>query len=140
MFGKAGVMDRPELAGMVEIFDDLKRRMAEFGDVQRRMLRLTGTAVSDDGMIRVLVGPRGQLLELDIDPRVLRRPDSRALAATIVATTRLAVADVSGQVRAITEESLPSDMRFGSVGDLDIGKLMFADDAELRSHEGGHDE
>jgi len=111
---------------------DLRRATAAIPDTQKRMLQVTGTATSSDRLIKVTVGPRGQLLDLDIDPRVFRKPDARALSAEILAAVRLAVEDAARQTSAILAESLPADMRSGAIGGIDITTLISSHDADVR--------
>ena len=79
---------RPNWTIIESMVGDLRRSMDNVGGMQRELMRVTGTAWSDDRMVKAVVGPRGQLIELDIDPRVYRKPNSKALAASIVATRR----------------------------------------------------
>jgi DNA-binding protein YbaB len=65
---------------------------------------IDGVEALVSGSDEAVVGPRGQLVELEIDPRVYRRPDSQALAAAIVATATRAGADVDAQVQEILAE------------------------------------
>jgi DNA-binding protein YbaB len=117
------------------MFGDLKRAWSELDDVQKRMLKVTGVAWSDDRTIKAVVGPRGHLLELEIDPRVYRKPNSKALSAVIVATVRSAVEDATRQTKAILDESLPSDMRLMKIGNMDAERLMHSHDADVRLKE-----
>ncbi|RBY86220.1 YbaB/EbfC family DNA-binding protein [Blastococcus sp. TF02A-26] len=55
-----------------------------------RARAVQATETSDDGLVSVTVGPRGDLLRLDLDPRIYRRPDSRRLADTITETVHRA--------------------------------------------------
>jgi hypothetical protein len=125
-------VDRPNWTAAAAMFGDVKRAWSGLGDVQKRVRGVSGVAWSDDRLIKAVVGPRGQLIELDIDPRVYRTPNSKELAATIVATVRLAVEDASRQTKAIVDESLPSDLRIDRIGDGDLGKLIQSHDADLR--------
>jgi DNA-binding protein YbaB len=95
------------------------------------MMTVTGTAWSPDGMIKAVVGPRGHLLELDIDPRVLRQPNSKALSATIVATVRSAVDEAARQSAEMMDASLPADLRQGQSGAADISKYVRSHDADV---------
>lgn len=126
--------DRPNWRALSEMVGDLRRATAGIPEMQRRILQVTGVAWSDDRMIKAVVGPRGHLLELDIDPRVFRKPNSKALSAAIVATVRLAVEDATQQTRAILDDVLPSDMRVGGgkVGDVDVARLVYGHDADVR--------
>ena len=125
-------MERPNWNALSDMVGDLRRATAAIPDTQKRMLQVTGEARSSDRMIRAVVGPRGQLLELEIEPRVFRHPDSKALAASIVATVRLAVEDAARQSSAILEAALPRDMRSGAVGGIDVAKLIQSHDADVR--------
>jgi len=125
--------DRPNWNALSGMIGDLRRATAGIPDMQRQMLKVTGTAWSDDRLIKAVVGPRGHLLELDIDPRVFRKPNSKALAAMIVATVRRAVEDATQQTKAILDDGLPADMRVGGkVGDMDVAKLVYSHDADVR--------
>lgn len=125
--------DRPNWNALSAMVGDLRRAAAGIPDMQRRILQVTGVAWSDDRMIKAVVGPRGHLLELDIDPRVFRKPNSKALSAAIVATVRLAVEEATQQTRAILDDGLPSDMRVtGRVGDVEVAKLVYGHDADVR--------
>jgi DNA-binding protein YbaB len=90
---------------------DLKRATDNLGATQRKILQIRGTARSKDRLIKVVVGPRGQLIDLELDPRVFRNPDSKALAAAILETTREAVEDSQRQSRDLRDELLPKDLR-----------------------------
>jgi DNA-binding protein YbaB len=112
---------------------DVKRVWSGVDDTQRKLRAVTGTAWSPDRLIRIVVGPRGQLVELDIDPRVYRNPNSKALAAAILATARLAVEDAAGQVRKIIETAVPSDLRAGRLGGPDFERMLYGHDADVVS-------
>src|ERR1700738_4609145 len=91
--GEASIVERPNWNALSDMVGDLRRATAAIPDTQKRMLKVTGEAWSGARTIRGVVGPRGHLLDLEIEPRVFRHPDSKALAANIVATVRLAVED-----------------------------------------------
>ncbi|GAA2427752.1 hypothetical protein GCM10010191_45830 [Actinomadura vinacea] len=68
--------------GVVDIWklrDDLRT-------IRERADTVQATAESEDGLVSATVGSRGRLLHLDLDVRIFRAPDSRALAATISET------------------------------------------------------
>lgn len=104
---------RPNWNALESMIGDLRRSIANIGGAQRQMMRVTGTAWSDDRLIKAVVGPRGQLLELEIDPRVYRTPNSKALAASIVATVRAAVEEVLREGNEILEQNLPTEAGLG---------------------------
>lgn len=93
-----------------EIMTQLRKAAEDLPKTQQRMMSLTGVAWSDDGMVKVVVGPRGQLVDLEIDPRVFRRPDAAELRATILSTSAAAIKDVTGQAQEIMAEQIPPDI------------------------------
>lgn len=120
----AEVAGRPDWSALRSMLGDLQKATAELPKMQQKMLQVTGTAWSSDRMIKAVVGPRGHLLELDIDPRVYRAPNAKALSAAIVQTVRLAIEDAGRRSSDLLQESLPVDMRANAGGDLSayIGK------------------
>lgn len=128
-------MEPPNWNALNTMIADLRRATAGLPDLQKRMLTVTGEAWSEDRVIKAVVGPRGHLLELEIDPRALRRPDSKALAHSIVQTVRLAVEDAGRQSRALMEASLPTDVRLARIGDTDLTEFLSSHDADVRVKE-----
>jgi DNA-binding protein YbaB len=92
----------PENAALQEHADqlraDFQRLMADGPAVAARARQVVVTRRSRDGLVSVTVGPRGDLVHLDIDPRVYRRPDSRGLADSIVETVQAAAQEAQEQV------------------------------------------
>lgn len=123
-------MDRPDWSVVRSMIDDLHKARNNIAESQRRILQIKGEAWSDDRMIKAVVGPRGQLVDLEIDPRVYRNPNSKALAASILATVRSAVDDAMRQGREVRDELVPKDLRGlteGGRGNPDLLKLHDAD-------------
>lgn len=89
---------------------DFQRMLTEGPEAAARARRITVTRRSRDGLVSVTVGPRGELVTLDIDPRVFRRPDSRALADTIVETVQAAAAEAEQQVVETMSAVLPREV------------------------------
>jgi DNA-binding protein YbaB len=133
--GEDRVVERPEWNVLTDMVGDLRRAIGGIDDVQTRVLQVTGTAWSADRTVKAVVGPRGHLVELEIDPRVYRKPNSTALAATIVATVRAAIEQASARSQEIMDELLPSDMRIARVGRYDLRELNRTHDADLRVKE-----
>lgn len=123
----------PALIGMLE---QIKKATEELPKASERMMKLTGVGWSPDRMVKVVVGPRGQLADIDIDPRVFRKPDAGALQAAIMAASREAVIDINAQRQEIMAGRFPSDMNElqhelrANEGDT-IGKLMNRLDADI---------
>ncbi|HVV11761.1 YbaB/EbfC family nucleoid-associated protein [Amycolatopsis sp.] len=118
-----------------EILAQLSKAAENIPKTQAKMQALTGVAWSDDRLVKVVVGSRGQLVDLEIDPRVFRNPDAGELSAKIVHTATAAARDVSAQAKEIMEEGMPSDMaelRQQYAPDReDILPNLFRTDAEL---------
>ncbi|GAA0954984.1 hypothetical protein Vau01_034130 [Virgisporangium aurantiacum] len=109
---------------------------------QRKLLEIEGTAWSDDRLIKVVVGPRGQLVGLEIDPRAGNRMNTDALARTILATARAAAEQAMASAREILDEDVPKDMRglrdTQVPGGFDLTDLLTQTDTDL--HRIIHDE
>jgi DNA-binding protein YbaB len=114
------------------MLDNLRTMVNGVNDVQTRMLEVSGTAWSADRMVKATVGPRGQLTHLEIDPRVYRKPNSVALAETIVATVHAAAEQALRRSQEIMDAYVPRDLR---VGELDLRQLGRTQDADLRTKE-----
>jgi DNA-binding protein YbaB len=67
---------------------------------------LTGQAESDDGLIRAQVDLNGALVSLDLDARIYRTTDSRALADEILATAKAAHDEVTRRALVVARTSL----------------------------------
>jgi hypothetical protein len=61
-------------------------------------------------MVKAVVGPRGQLVDLEIDPRVFRQSDTSALRAGILAAAAAAAREVSEKARDVMYELMPPDI------------------------------
>lgn len=80
--------------------------------LSRRVARLTGSAESRDGSIKVTVGSSGQVESLDLDDRV-QQVRGAELSRQILAVMRRAQADLSGQVAAQVRETVGADTETG---------------------------
>lgn len=97
---------------------ELTGRLAEYARLaeQMRAVRegiddIRATAYSDDGLISAVVGGRGELRELELDPRIYREQDATALASRIVATIRDAAAEAERDAVTFAQELLPPNRR-----------------------------
>jgi len=134
------VPGRPDWGVLRDMMSDLRKATSDLPNLQRRMMAVTGTAWSSDGMIKAVVGPRGHLLELDIDPRALRQPNSKALSASIVATVRAAVEDAGRQSAEMMNASLPADLRARQNGATDMSAYVRSHDADVLVRKDDDDE
>jgi DNA-binding protein YbaB len=124
-------MDTSHRTRLDTMVGELGRTVAGLAEAQQKMVRLTGEAWSEDRTVHAVVGPRGHLVDLHIDPRVYRRPDSVALAATIVATVQDAVAEVTERSQRLMETLIPPELRLSRFAGLDAGEVLTASDAHL---------
>jgi DNA-binding protein YbaB len=76
---------------------------------------IRATAYSDDGLVSAVVGGRGEVVELELDPRVYRDQNPAALAETILATIHAAAEEAEQSAIRFAEKLLPA--RRG--GDID---------------------
>lgn len=94
-------------------FDDVvsqyQRLRLGLDDLQERLSAMSVTAESPDKMVKATVGPRGQLVDLKIDPEAYRRLTPEQLSRTILRTVEQAVAKTTGQVQDLVGEYLPAD-------------------------------
>lgn len=96
-------------------------------ELRRGMREITATADSPDGLISATVGARGELLELELNPRIYREPDSQRLAADITEVIKQAVAEAQREVFELVRVFLPDGAEFGEV-DLDFDPFLHTAD------------
>lgn len=77
------------------------------GELQERLEKVTAKAVSEDRYVTATVGPRGQLISLELDPRIYRNPNSGALAASITSTIQRATAEAADKVAELCKPFMP---------------------------------
>ncbi|MDH2425067.1 YbaB/EbfC family nucleoid-associated protein [Sphaerisporangium sp. TRM90804] len=117
-------LGRADAAEVQAYADELRaafvRLREEAPALHEKARTLQVTERSRDGLVSATVGARGDLVRLDIDPRVYRRPDSRHLADAITETVQRAAATAQARVIEIFEPLIPEDqMRAHLEGDLD---------------------
>jgi DNA-binding protein YbaB len=115
---------------------DLERATEKLHESQRRIRQIKGVAWSGDRLIKAVVGPRGQLIELEIDPRVYRTPNSKALSTSILETVRSAVEDAMRQGREIRDDVVPKDLRTLAAKGSATEDLLTVHDADLEGRDG----
>lgn len=76
-------------------------------EIQQKAREVQVTEKSRDGLVSVTVGARGELVRLDLDPRIYRRPDSRELADAITETVHAAQASAKERVMEVFAEIIP---------------------------------
>ncbi|MFG1694886.1 YbaB/EbfC family nucleoid-associated protein [Nonomuraea sp. NPDC049309] len=122
-----GASEQPDVAAMRAYADELREtftRLQEQGlELHAKAKAVQVTETSSDGLVSVTVGPRGDLIRLDLDPRIYRRPDARALADTIAATARKAAEAAQQRVMEIFEPVIPPE-QFKAHLDGDVEAVM----------------
>ncbi|MGI8720964.1 MAG: YbaB/EbfC family nucleoid-associated protein [Geodermatophilaceae bacterium] len=102
-----------DLAGMRAFAEELQGRFEKLAtegpQLQERARTIQVTEKSPDGLISATVGARGELIRLDLDPRIYRRPDSRELADTITETIKAAGEKAQDQVLEVFEPLVPRE-------------------------------
>lgn len=93
-----------------ELLEQLQRTADRIPETQRRMMGQLGVAWSPDRMVKAVVGPRGQLVDLVIDPRVFRQPNAAALTSMILQASRDAADQVARRMDEIMQEQLPPEL------------------------------
>lgn len=91
-----------------ELMSDFQRMRDGVGSLQERLQAIRCEARSPDGFVKAVVGPRGQLLSLELDPRLYRNPDSQGLAASIVETVQEAAEAAVDKVAEACEPFMPA--------------------------------
>jgi DNA-binding protein YbaB len=104
-------MERPDWSALRSMVSDLQQASTKLEESQRRIRQIKGLAQSPDRLVKATVGPRGQLVDLELDPRLFRNPNAKAVAATIMATVRAAVEDSQRQAQQVRDDLLPKDLR-----------------------------
>lgn len=113
-----------------ELMAEFERLRAGAGDLRRRIRAARGEAKSADGLITAVVGDRGHLERLEIDPRVYRRPDSRRLAEEITDTIRRAAAEAEKRIEEAARGYLATHDVRAALG-FDIEAMIRKLDEEL---------
>lgn len=120
-----------------EVYGQYQRLRSGMDEMQRRLVELRVTAESSDGWVRATVGPRGQLIELKLDPRVYREGDPDALARKITTTVQAAAVRVTDEVGQIVSGYLPQGSpTVDFLKDDNFATLMRRHDAAMREETG----
>lgn len=93
---------------------ELTGRLAEYARlaeqvkaVQDGVGEIRGTGYSGDGLVTAVVGGRGELVELELDPRIYRDRNAARLAEDILAAVHEAAAEAEQEATKIAEKLLP---------------------------------
>lgn len=101
-----------------EISGQFQKIRSGLQDMQQALAAITATAKSPDGHVVATVGPRGQLIKLQLDARIYRKPDSTKLAELITETIRRATTEAAAKVDEIAAAHAPG---------VDVGSYLRGD-------------
>lgn len=116
--------DIRDVAGIRAYAEELEKQFRRLQEdapkLQQRTRDLRATEKSGDGLITATVGANGQLIELEIDPRIYRQPNARGLADEIVGTVKKAAAKAQEAAVELLAEFVPREQLEAHLsGDID---------------------
>jgi DNA-binding protein YbaB len=100
-----------------ELLGEYDRVRANFAAMQQRLREVKGEAQSKDGSVRLTVGPQGNLLSLQLEPRAYRRLSPSELAGEILELSGQAGRDARGQLEQVMAPFLPTGVSYTDVMD-----------------------
>ncbi|WP_371687605.1 YbaB/EbfC family nucleoid-associated protein [Micromonospora sp. KC721] len=122
-----------------EVYGQYQQLRSGLDELQRKLAQLRVVERSDDGQVTATVGPRGELISVELQPAVFRERDARALGEKITATVRRATAAAVAATQELVAAHLPANS--GTVEYLrtgDFGTLLGRADAVVRGEAGRH--
>lgn len=117
--------NRALLARVEELLGTYQRLRTGVADARARASKLTGTAASPDGGVRVTVDQRGVLIGLEIDARTYRKSSPTELSETVLELNAEAVAKVRRELAQLMRPLLPRGVRVEDIvdGTADLSTL-----------------
>ncbi|MEV6860977.1 YbaB/EbfC family nucleoid-associated protein [Streptosporangium subroseum] len=97
---------------MEELAGDYNRQAAQLRETYGKLNELTATARSDDRMVSVTVGPRGQVQDIELDPRVYRKRSSSELSQSIMEQIGVATSEVSSRMQELMAPFVPDGLPY----------------------------
>ncbi|MCO8275285.1 YbaB/EbfC family nucleoid-associated protein [Actinoplanes sp. TRM 88003] len=94
---------------LTEVHERYARLRSDLDDLQRRLADVRVTVVSTDGLVRVTVGPRGELIDLRLIRRATRNMDNEYVSRTIVTTVHTAAEQAAERIQTLMADYLPAD-------------------------------
>lgn len=103
-----------------ELQGQVQKIVEQGADIQRQIAAVQATAKSDDGLVEITVDARGQLVKLQLDPGIYRRPNTRELAEKITETMHSAVAEATRKAHDIAAVVVPREsLKVHAGGDVE---------------------
>lgn len=106
------------------LMSDLRRRTADLAEAQARANEVTGSATSEDGLVRVEVNPAGVLTNIEFAQVTYDRLTPERLARVVLATAQAAARQAREQVEGVLA---PLQENSGDLSNLFEGAPSFAD-------------
>jgi len=125
---------------LAQVHERYARLRSDLDDLQKRLNAVRITVVSPDGLVRVTVGPRGELVDLRLIRRATRNMDNEYVSRTIVATVHSATQQASERVQTLLADYLPADsgaLRY--LREHDFGSLLGRSDELVQDVAGRHE-
>ncbi|MEO3780321.1 YbaB/EbfC family nucleoid-associated protein [Micromonospora sp. B11E3] len=119
-----------------EVFGQYRQLRSGLDELQTRLAQLRVTERSDDGQVTAVVGARGELISVDVEPSVFQERDAKALSRKITSTVHRATAAAVTATQELVAGYLPAGS--GSAEFLrtgDFGALLGRADAVMRRGE-----
>lgn len=109
-------------ARLEQLLGEYDRMRGNLATMQQRLASAQGEARSEDGSVRVTVGPRGELRTVEIGPRAYRRRAPSELAEEIMRLTKRATASVEEQLQEVMAPFLPAGVSYADAvaGNADL--------------------
>ncbi|MFI6920989.1 YbaB/EbfC family nucleoid-associated protein [Nonomuraea spiralis] len=89
---------------------EYNRQAGELRAAYGRLSELTGTGESADRLVRVTVGPRGQVQEIELDPRVYRKLAPSQLSREIMQQIGAATEQVAERTKELMAPFMPEGL------------------------------
>ncbi|MCG5220727.1 YbaB/EbfC family nucleoid-associated protein [Streptosporangium sp. KLBMP 9127] len=109
-----------------ELTKEYERQWRQVREASGRLSEIEITAQSDDEMVTVKVGPRGQVRSIELNPRIYRRLSPSELSHTIMAQITRAAAMAAERYEELMGPLTPDDVPYAELfGEgADLGSLL----------------
>ncbi|WP_433247597.1 YbaB/EbfC family nucleoid-associated protein [Streptosporangium sp. CA-135522] len=102
-------MDEPWTV-LEKLIQEVNRQTEQVQNMHEKARDMSASATSEDGMVTVTVGARGDVRKIDFDPRVYRKLSPSELSATLIEQIGAATRTVSGELKETMQPLAPADL------------------------------
>lgn len=95
-----------------ELLKEYRKRRADAGELQRRILAVSGTAVAVRQTVKVTVNAQGEITALEFPTGAYKRMAPAELTEAILATVREAKAKAVEALKELMDPELPNGLNF----------------------------